>query len=135
MLSPAQVARFIRSRTDTSGERVSLEAFPTVLYLVRNPFVLRLFVEALPGLSEDDKQHLTRYTIYSVFVTQWFTREIDRLSPRDQEALGLVGATGAALLPMDDVLSRFDLLSALLAGEMLKANTLRVQPSDDAAAG
>jgi hypothetical protein len=109
-----------------------LEAFPTVLDLVRNPFVLRLFVEALPGLSEDDKQHLTRYTIYNVFVTQWFTREIARLSPRDHESLGLVDTAGATLLSDDDVVSRFDLLAALLAGEMLKVNTLRVQPSEEA---
>ena len=108
---------------------MSLDAFPTVLDLVRNPFVLRLFVEALPGLNEDVQRHLTRHIIYNVFVTQWFAREIARLSLGDKQALGLVDATGASLLSIDDVVSRFDLLAALLAGEMLKANTLRVQPS------
>ena len=110
-----QVLRYIQSRPEGSGDGVSLDAFPTVLDLVRNPFVLRLFVEALPGLSEDDKQHLTRYTVYNVFVTQWFKREIGRLSAGDKQALGLVDATGTTLLSIDDVVSRFDLLAALLA--------------------
>ena len=69
---------------------MSLDAFPTVLDLVRNPFVLRLFVEALPGLNEDVQRHLTRHIIYNVFVTQWFAREIARLSLGDKQALGLV---------------------------------------------
>jgi hypothetical protein len=36
----------------------------SLLGLVRNPFLLRLFVEALPAMSPREREHITRYSIY-----------------------------------------------------------------------
>jgi hypothetical protein len=129
----AQVLRYIQSRPAGSGDAVSLDAFPTVLDLVRNPFVLRLFVEALPGLTMDDQRHLTRYTIYNVFVTQWFTREIARLSPGDKQALGLV--EGWTFRQFRAALDRSEHLQHLTRGQTDEAIMAHLGRSGQAAEG
>jgi hypothetical protein len=95
---------------------------PSILELVRNPFVLRLFVDALPGIPAVEWGRVTRYTIYSVFIQRWFAKEVGKMTPERQAALGLVGGTFTTR--MDNLLDRFELLSALLAGEMLKVGEL-----------
>ena len=47
---------------------------PSIKEMARNPFVLRLFVDALPGLKATgrDLTRVTRYDVYSGFVSQWF---------------------------------------------------------------
>ena len=99
-----------------------LKRAPSVQQLARNPFILRLFVDALPGMPEAERKVITRYSIYNVFVHQWFHKEVAKLPSERQEALGVV--TG--VVPMDQLLGRFELLAALLAGEMLRANVLDV---------
>ncbi len=111
-----------------SGEEYTavLKQSPSVLELVRNPFVLRLFVEALPSIAPEDRARLTRYTIYRTFVHQWFDKEVARMHPDAQAGLGL--ADGTVTRPI--LLDRFELLSALLAGELLKAGVLDVRFDD-----
>ncbi len=108
-----------------------MQASPSILELTRNPFVLRLFVEALPGILSSGLpvERITRYDIYSGFVAQWFTREVRRLPPDHQSALGVAvgdGGRGEAA-----VVALFDLLCALLAGEMLKASVLTVSFTEE----
>jgi WD40 repeat protein len=99
-----------------------LKRSPSVQELVRNPFVLRLFMEALPSIAPEDRKRLTRYTIYRTFVQQWFDKEVARMHPDAQAGLGL--ADGTVTRPI--LLDRFELLSALLAGEMLKAGVMGI---------
>jgi hypothetical protein len=60
-----------------------MKSSPSLKEMTRNPFVLRLFVEVLPTLKASGKDlgKLTRYDIYSGFVTQWFERELRRIPP------------------------------------------------------
>jgi hypothetical protein len=108
-------------------------AQPSVLELVRNPFVLKLFAEALPAMSPAEREIPTRYSIYSVFSRQWFIREVERLPAPDRVDLGLLGKRGVGhgLVTMDELLQRFDLLSSILAGLMFKVNTLRIEYTAD----
>ena len=103
-----------------------MESSPSVMEMTRNPFVLRLFVDALPAILASrtgrSTAAITRYDIYSSFVKQWFGREVQRLPPEGQATLG-VGAGGKGVAP---VVELFELLCALLAGEMLKAGMLSV---------
>ena len=90
--------------------------------MTRNPFVLRLFVEALPSMQAAglDLTRITRYDVYSGFVRQWFGREVGRVSVDQRVALGL--RAGDDMGDVGPVVDAFELLCALLAGEMLKAN-------------
>jgi hypothetical protein len=88
----------------------------SVLELVRNPFVLRLFVDALPSIAPGDRRQLTRYTIYRTFVHKWFDKEVSKMHSDVQAKLGLADGT----MTRPSLLDRFELLSALLAGEMLR---------------
>jgi hypothetical protein len=85
--------------------------------LSRNPFLLRLFVEALPGLRAKDPSlsAVTRYQVYDTFVERWLVRELQRL-PSD-------GARGEA---GDGLLQSVRELCALLAGAMLRCGELTV---------
>jgi hypothetical protein len=53
-----------------------MESSPSVMEMTRNPFVLRLFVDALPAILASrtgrSSAAITRYDIYSSFVKQWF---------------------------------------------------------------
>jgi hypothetical protein len=71
---------------------------PSIKEMTRNPFVLRLFVDALPGLKATgrDLTRVTRYDVYSGFVTQWFGREVARLPVDQRLALGLRAGGGDA---------------------------------------
>ncbi len=104
-----------------SDYRSLFDQAPSMLELVRNPFILRLFVEALPGIAAAEWDSLTRYKIYNVFVRQWFTREVAK-SPDRRTALGIT----SGVVSEEQALARFEMLSALLAGEMLKADVLEV---------
>jgi WD40 repeat protein len=124
-----QIDDYLTTRHSAGPLLLPVPAYKSVLkrtlsvqQLVRNPFILRLFVDALPGMSEAERKAITRYSIYNVFVHQWFHKEVTNLPSERQEALGLV--TGA--VSMEQLLGRFELLAALLAGEMLKANMLEV---------
>jgi hypothetical protein len=80
------------------GEYIeAFDATPSLLDLVRNPFILWLFVEAFPHMSPQDRLSITRYKVMNVFVERWFLREICRLSPATQEKLGLPGSALASM--------------------------------------
>jgi WD40 repeat protein len=116
--------------TGTAAQCLSImESSPSVMEMTRNPFVLRLFVDALPDILASGilPERITRYDIYRSFVTQWFTHELGRLEPSDQAALGL-GKQGSA--GVTSVVALFEVLCALLAGEMLKASVLTVSFED-----
>ena len=93
--------------------------------MTRNPFVLRLFVDVLPSMvaAGTSLQRITRYSLYKAFVTQWFSREVARKSADEQACLGVVDGNASA------VVDTFELLCALLALQMLKANVLTLRVS------
>jgi hypothetical protein len=99
---------------------------PSLQEMTRNPFVLRLFVEALPSVQAAalSMARITRYDVYTGFVRQWFGREVGRLSVEQRVALGL--GAGDDMGDVGPVVAAFELLCALLAGEMLKTNVLTV---------
>ena len=99
-----------------------MSSTPSLKEMTRNPFVLRLFVDVLPSMvaSGLSLRHITRYRLYNAFVTQWFTREVARKGADEQASLGVVDGDASAVIDM------FELLCALLALEMLKANVLSV---------
>ena len=93
--------------------------------MTRNPFVLRLFVDVLPSMvaAGMSLQHITRYSLYKAFVTQWFRREVERRGADEQASLGVVNGDASSVIDV------FELLCALLALEMLKANVLTLRAS------
>jgi WD40 repeat protein len=101
--------------------RISADS-PSIQGIIRNPFLLRLFIEAVPGIVAQGTplDHVTRYSLYEAFIQQWFVREVGRKSPSEQEALGVSKGDPAS------VVSMFELLSVLLASEMVKSNVLSV---------
>ena len=102
-----------------------MKATPSLMEMTRNPFVLRLFVDVLPSMvaASTSFQHITRYSLYKAFVTQWFTREVARKSADEQASLGVINGDAST------VVDTFELLCALLALEMLKANVLTLKAS------
>ena len=99
-----------------------MKSTPSLMEMTRNPFVLRLFVDVLPSMvaAGTSLQCITRYSLYKAFVTQWFTHEVARTSGDDQASLGVVDGDAST------VIDTFELLCALLALEMLKANVLSI---------
>ncbi len=85
----AQVSTYLRSR---GGEAAAAECLaitagsPGLQDLTRNPFLLRLFVEALPALKAADPAlaRVTRHQVYQAFVGQWFQREVARMATERQ---------------------------------------------------
>jgi WD40 repeat protein len=154
-----QVAQYVNQYAGSLGKDPQLylsaiAASNSLVDLTRNPFLLKLFVEALPVLSASAAGlgNVTRYRVYEAWVTQWFEqRGIARLAA--EHAASVLGVaspraageawtappctTAAPALPAPaEVVSRFELLSALLAGEMLRQPELGmvVSLSEDAAA-
>ena len=99
-----------------------MKSTPSLMEMTRNPFVLRLFVDVLPSMvaAGTSLRRITRYSLYNAFVKQWFAREVARKSGDDQASLGVVDGDAST------VIDTFELLCALLALEMLKANMLSV---------
>ena len=99
-----------------------MKSTPSLMEMTRNPFVLRLFVDVLPSMvtAGTSLRHITRYSLYNAFVKQWFTREVARKSGDEQASLGVVDGDAST------VIDTFELLCALLALEMLKANVLSI---------
>ena len=99
-----------------------MKSTPSLMEMTRNPFVLRLFVDVLPSMvaGGTSLRHITRYSLYNAFVKQWFAREVARKSGEDQASLGVVDGDAST------VIDTFELLCALLALEMLKANVLSI---------
>ena len=99
-----------------------MKSTPSLMEMTRNPFVLCLFVDVLPSMvaTGTSPQRITRYSLYNAFVKQWFTREVARKSGADQTSLGVVNGDASPVIAL------FELLCALLALEMLKANMLSV---------
>ena len=99
-----------------------IKSTPSLMEMTRNPFVLRLFVDVLPSMvaAGTSLRHITRYSLYNAFVEQWFTREVARKSGDEQTSLGVVDGDAST------VVDTFELLCALLALEMLKANVLSI---------
>jgi WD40 repeat protein len=74
-----------------------LTAIPNLLDLVRNPFLLSLTLEALPGVTKDKQElskiEITRVQLYDTFVDHWLgvnQRRLERnnaLSKEDQDTL------------------------------------------------
>ena len=102
-----------------------MKSTPSLMEMTRNPFVLRLFVEVLPSMvaAGTSLQRITRYSLYNAFVTQWLTREVARKSPDEQASLGVINGDASTVVDL------FELLCALLALEMLKANVLTLRAS------
>ena len=102
-----------------------MKSTPSLMEMTRNPFVLRLFVDVLPSMvaAGTSLRHITRYSLYNAFVKQWFTREVARKSGDVQASLGVVDGDASSVIDM------FELLCALLALEMLKANVLTLKAS------
>ena len=110
-----------------------LEASSSLRELVRAPFVLRLFVEALPQMQHESKQRgglhaapATLFGIYRAFVTQWYQNEITRgttvqHTPQPQ-------AAGAATVHERLSLSEFCTYCEELAWQMYVQDTLVVRP-------
>ena len=86
---------------------------------------------------------LTRHRLYLEFVAAWFTRELARLHAGMQQELmgdglsvgagvevGLPGRTNRARSGAAPVLQHFHRLSALVAGEMFRANCQAVSFAD-----
>ena len=71
-----------------------LQANETLKHLVQNPFVLHLFLESLPGLSQTGNQptlqELVRFDLYAAFFDQWIQREVRRIQPQERVTLGRV---------------------------------------------
>ena len=131
--SSTKIEEYLRERTQTgSSSKLKLlpsqdyhevlQASPSVKEMVRNPFVLRLFIEALPKLKRSgmDLNRIKRFDIYGGFVRQWFEREVYRLSEKHQAALG-VGTTD-----VDSVISNFERYAGILAMEMYRNDSLVV---------
>ncbi|KAF9997215.1 hypothetical protein BGZ80_007054, partial [Entomortierella chlamydospora] len=61
----------------------ALKEIPNLLELVKNPFLLKLALEVLPGLfsknSKFSAAHITRIGLYDKFVSQWIERSEIRL--------------------------------------------------------
>ncbi len=133
-----QVTEYVRQhaaavRTDPGKYLSAIQEATSLVDLTRNPFLLTLFVAALPKLSATatGPAHVTRYRVYEAFVAQWFEqRGVARLAAkvaaevRGPDAAGTasgdLAGTVATGTDTSTVGARFELLSALLAGEMLR---------------
>jgi WD40 repeat protein len=149
--APFQVTEYVRQHsaavgTDPDLYLSAIDRAKSLLDLARNPFLLTLFVAALPKLpaSASGLARVTRYRVYEAFVEQWFEqRGLARLASQAAAAVlgpnaagsvagDLVGVAAAStdagtmgpgpvVVPAPNaVAARFELLSALLAGEMLR---------------
>jgi WD40 repeat protein len=98
--------------------------FPGVKDLVRNPFVLHLFSTAVADMDPSLFPTLTRYSIFRDFTVQWFNREICNLPSADRVTLGLDDVHGVGDAQREkacELRGYLDLLSALMAGELLRS--------------
>jgi WD40 repeat protein len=115
-----------------------LAAQPSVLDLVRTPFVLRLLVEAFPLLWGSSSSAWTRYDIFKAFSTQWFGRGVQRLQCCERTQLedpfrllcslhncSCTQRQSPSQVPCS-LESRFALTSALIAGQMLLSGKLEL---------
>ena len=97
-------------------------------HLLRNPFVLRLFVEALPTLKREktakNLSRLSRFDIYATFVRQWFDRESKKDQVRDV----------LRKHPIDEesLLESFHYTAERLSWHMYERRVLSVEPVDEA---
>ncbi len=131
--SSAQIDTYLQERTQThraeshllpSATYISvMNASPSIKVMVRNPFVLRLFVDALPELQKQgrDLNATKRYDIYEAFVKQWFEREVGRFNPAHQAKLGVTGVGSER-----DVSQQFIRFAGILAIQMHKRDSLVV---------
>lgn len=97
-----------------------------IKYLVRNPLLLRLFMEALPELKkqESNLEYLNRYNIYDAFINNWFTREINRLDAAIKNKIKL--SSSCETNALSGTKNIFIQYAVLLAGEMHRKNTLEI---------
>jgi hypothetical protein len=134
-MRPLQVETYVRGHAaslcaDPHEYLVGITAFRSLGFLTRNPFLLKLFVEALPTpaqtASSGPLRRVTRYHLYEAFVGQWFQRGMARM-PEEEAVRGAEQGAGASYRARSKpapaaapVVTQFELLSALLAGEMLR---------------
>ncbi|KAF9537268.1 WD_REPEATS_REGION domain-containing protein, partial [Mortierella hygrophila] len=88
-----------------------LTTIPNLLDLVRNPFLLSLSLEALPGVTEGKQDlstiNITRAYLYDTFVSHWLDvnkRRLERnnaLSMEDRDMLNQLVSAGFASLGLD----------------------------------
>ncbi|KAG0314343.1 hypothetical protein BGZ97_009366 [Linnemannia gamsii] len=87
-----------------------LTTIPNLMDLVRNPFLLSLSLEALPGVTEGKQDlsviKITRVQLYDTFVTHWLdvnSRRLLRnaLSKEDREILDQLLEAGFTLMGID----------------------------------
>ncbi len=125
VVSCQQIKIYLERRVLAPAECMSaLRRTPSLQQLVRNPFILNLFANLWPEICQatQDRVVVTRYRMYGEFVHHWFRKEVAKLPDSRKAALGLI----AGVVTIDELLARFELLSGLLAGEMLKASSLGV---------
>jgi WD40 repeat protein len=104
----------------------TLDAQPSVRDMVRNPFVLRLFVKVYPVLREASCK-IDRYAIFNNFSRHWFRREMGRMRCCERALL----LSSCDLAARDTVLPHLELVSALLAGAMLQQAVLEFDVVDN----
>ncbi|KAF9904229.1 hypothetical protein EC991_002932 [Linnemannia zychae] len=87
-----------------------LTTIPNLMDLVKNPFLLTLSLEALPGVTKNQKDltniKISRAELYDHFVDQWFSVNIRRLqnsvlSKEDQVMLEQLTEAGFSALGVD----------------------------------
>lgn len=104
-----------------------MTASPSLQEITRNPFVLKLFVEVLPSLSQEDRGSLSRYKIYNRFVELWLHRSLRRLEGKLEAGRAWTSSLGVT---EEQSLQGFELAAALLAGEMHRDNVLAIPMAD-----
>jgi hypothetical protein len=136
--SSAQIATYLIERTGTMENHLLsadtylsvMAASPSIKAMVRNPFVLRLFTDALPELQKQGRvlESIKRYDIYKAFVTQWFVRETARLPAEIQGQLE-VAAVGSSWKGTTKTTTKdmFEWYAATLANEMYRQDSLVVR--------
>ena len=103
---------FLEPRTWSTKDYMDrLTAIPNLLDLVRNPFLLSLALEALPGVTEGKQDlstiKITRAHLYDTFVDHWFDvnkRRLERnnaLSMEDRNMLNQLVNAGFVSLGLD----------------------------------
>ena len=109
------------SKWDGQDYQQALTKIQNVEQLTREPFMLRMVLDILPGLIERKQEsmalQLTKASVYDKFTEKWFERERRRIGDIPQFKAIISSISPKVLL------SRFDVFSQDLAYAMLQHNT------------
>ena len=80
--SLAQIQAYVDKQPQTIGAQFDflLHAHPHLIQLIENPFILVLVTQVLPVLLGIQAGGITRHTLYSAFMQQWFSKQETRLT-------------------------------------------------------